>query len=401
LTLFAVASLIGGMAHESWLLVAARALQGIGSAVIAPTSLSVLTTTFAEGEERNRALGIWGSVAAAGYAAGGLLGGLLTQWLGWRSVFFVNVPIDILCALAAKEILRESRDEAHRPRLDIWGAILVTSGVTLLVYALAAAPEAGWTHTRTLLPFVASVALLFSFVLVESRIADPLVPLGIFRRRTLVGANLVGAMASACGGCINYVFTLYFQQVLHYEAVTTGLSFLPMGLASMAASQYGARLPERWGVKRAMLAGAGLLLGGVLLLARLPLHSVFWRDFLPAEILIGVASMQMFICAAIAATTGVEDEQQGLASGLLSTTQQIGGAVGLAILVGIAAARTMSASGGNAGPLPSPQALTAGYSLALLVASGFVVVAGLVAWFVIRETDCASKTNSEAERDPY
>ncbi len=389
LILFAAASLIGGVAGSEWLLVASRALQGIGAAIIAPASLSLLTTTFAEGEERNHALGVWGAVASGGFAAGVLLGGLLTQWLGWRSVFFVNVPIGLLAALMAQKVLPESHDE-KRPQLDVWGALLVTSGVSTLVYALAAAPEAGWLAMRTLGCFAASIVLLGAFIWVESRAAAPLIPLAIFRRRTLVGANLVGALTSAAAGSTIFVLTLYYQQVLHYRAITTGLAFLPLGLVSIVASQFAARLPQTLGVRKTLVSGAFLMLAGSLWQARLPLRPVFWRDLLPAQALFAAGLSLLFVAAVIAATSGVRNEQQGLASGLLNTTEQIGGAVGLAVLVAVSTARTASVSGKIApGTLPPASALTAGFALALYLAAGFAVAAIVATLLLIREEDCA------------
>lgn len=385
LIVFAGASLLGGFAGSGWLLVASRAVQGIGAAIIAPASLSLLTTTFSEGEERNHALGIWGAVASGGFAAGVLLGGLLTQGLGWRSVFFVNVPIGLLAAVMAYMVLPESHD-ATRPRLDVWGALLVTSGVTLLVYALAAAPQSGWLAMRTLGCFGVSLVLLGAFIAVEARIAHPLIPLAIFRRSALVGANLIGALTSASAGATIFVLTLYYQQVLHYNAVTTGLAFLPLGLVSIVASQFAARLPERIGVRKTLVGGAVMMLAGLLWQARLPLHPLFWRDLLGAQLLFASGLSLLFVGAVIAATNGVSDEQQGLASGLLNTTEQIGGAVGLALLVAVSTARTASQSGGLAsGVAPPPESLRAGFALALYVAAGMAILAIVVTLLLIRE----------------
>ncbi|BAZ11812.1 hypothetical protein NIES4071_36380 [Calothrix sp. NIES-4071] len=241
LGLFALASLVGGLAQFQWVLITARAFQGLGGAIVSPAALSILTTTFREGSERNRALGIWGAVAAGGFAAGVLLGGILTDGLSWRWVMFVNVPIGIATAALSPMFLSESREQVVNRKIDFAGAVTVTVGLVLLVYALVQAPEAGWVATSTILSFVAAIALLCLFVLIESRSSSPLVPLGIFRHRTLTAANLVGALLSAAVASMVFILTLYMQQVLSYSALQTGLAFLPHALAASIAAPLASR----------------------------------------------------------------------------------------------------------------------------------------------------------------
>lgn len=380
LGLFILASLVGGLAQFQWVLVTARAFQGLGAAIVSPAALSILTTTFQEGAQRNRALSIWGAVAAGGFAAGVLLGGILTDWLNWRWVMFVNVPIGMAAVAFSPFILSESRSQTATQQIDLAGAATVTAGLVLLVYTLVQAPEAGWASTATLLPLLGAIALLALFICIESRSPAPLVPLKIFRQRTLTGANLVGALLSAAVASMVFILTLFMQQVLGYSALQTGLAFLPHALAAMIAAPIAARLVSRLGVKLTLIMGMAAAMVGLLLLTQISIQSNFVKDLLPGTVIVGFGIVTGIVSVTIAATSGVSDRDQGLASGLLNTSQQIGSAIGLAILVAVATARTqdITATFGN-----SLLATTGGFQSALGVGAGFAALGTLVAVLVI------------------
>ncbi len=387
LGLFVLASLVGGLAQFQWVLISARAFQGLGAAIVSPAALSILTTTFQSGSERNRALSIWGAVAAGGFAAGVLLGGILTDWLNWRWVMFVNVPIGIAAIAFAPVLLSESQERTVT-KIDLAGAASVTAGLVLLVYALVQAPEVGWVSASTILPFGGAIALLALFVFVEARSPAPLVPLGIFRNSTLTGANLVGALLNAAVGSMVFILTLYMQQVLGYSALQTGLAFLPHAIAAMLAAPLADRLVNRVGVKLTLVIGMVAAMVGLLLLTGISVQGGFVRDLLPGTVIVGFGIVTGLVTVTIAATAGVSDSDQGLASGLLNTFQQIGAAVGLAILVAVSTARTnaIAASTDNS---PTVQTATiGGFQAALAVGAGFAAIGIVVAVFMIRESEC-------------
>ncbi len=386
LGLFVLASLVGGLAHEQWVLISARAFQGLGAAIVSPAALSILTTTFTEGQERNRALSIWGAIAAGGFAAGVLLGGILTDALSWRWVMFVNVPIGIAAVALSPALLSESRKQTATTQIDLAGAVTVTAGLVLLVYALVQAPSAGWVAVSTVLMLGGAIAFLALFIWVESRSPAPLVPLVIFRSSTLTGANLVGALLSAAVASMVFILTLYMQQVLGYSALQTGMAFLPHALAAMAAAPLASQLLTRIGVKSTMVSGMVASMVGLLLLTHIPVQGNFVRDLLPGTVLVGFGIVTGLVSVTIAATAGVADSEQGLASGLLNTAQQIGSAVGLAILVAVATARTQAivASTGNS-RAALQTATTGGFQAALAVGAGFAAIGIIVALLVIRE----------------
>ncbi len=383
LGLFVLASLVGGLARFQWVLVAARAFQGLGAACVSPAALSILTTTFKEGSERNKALSIWGTVAASGFAAGVLLGGILTDWLNWCSVMFVNVPIGIAAFWFSLQVLSESREQNTKQQIDLLGAASVTLGLVLLVYALVQAPEVGWFSAGTVFPFLGALALLALFIFIESHSPAPLVPLSIFRQRTLMGANLVGALLSAAVGSMVFILTLYMQQVLGYSALQTGLAFLPHALAAMIAAPLASQLVSRLGVKLTLVLGMVGSMVGLLLLTGISVQGSFVRDLLPGTVIAGLGIVIGIVTVTITATSGVRDHDQGLASGLLNTSQQIGAAIGLAILVAVATARTQSILISNNN---LPIATTGGFQAALLVAAGFAALGILVAVLMIRKS---------------
>ena len=387
--LFTLASLVGGLAPAQWILIVARAVQGLGAAIVSPAALSILTTTFAEGQERNRALSLWGAIAAGGFAAGVLLGGILTDTLSWRSVMFVNVPIGVLTLVFTPLLLPESRSRSAAQKIDFLGALLVTSGLVVLVYALEQASGVGWGSAQTVILFGIALVLLAAFVWVEAYTPDPLVPLRVFRLRTITGANLIGLLISAAIGSTIFILTLYMQQVLSYSALQTGLAFLPHAIAAMIAAPITSQMTTRFGTKTTLTGSMTLAAVGLLHLSRIPVQGDFVRDLLPGTVIIGFGIVMTLVSVTIAATAGISDSEQGMASGLLNTSQQIGAALGLAILVAVSTARTEAVMAELGGATEARQiALTAGFEAALLVSFGFAIVGMLIALFVIQEADC-------------
>ena len=374
LVLFALASLAGGLATTSGQLIAARAVQGLGGAILSPAALSIITTTFHDGAERNRALGIWGAVAGSGGAAGVLLGGVLTQTLGWEWVFWVNVPIGLIAAALAPRLLIESRASDEARNFDVGGAVSVTAGLSLLVYALVDANNAGWGSFRTIALFAISALLLVAFVVIERRTKDPLVPFSIFRVRTLTGANVVGLLVGASLFSMFFFISLYMQQVLGYSAIHAGLSYLPLALSIIVSAGIASQLTTRMGFKGVLAAGMVLIAAALIWFSQISVHGSFVGDILGPSLLAAVGLGFAFVTTTIAAVAGVEDREQGLASGLINTSQQIGGALGLAILSAI----SVSVIGGS----HSPAALTDGFQAAFLAGAGFAVL-GLIATLVL------------------
>ncbi len=373
LALFTAASALCGLAPSPALLIGARALQGLGGALAAPAALSLLTTTYAEGAARNRALGMWGAVAAGGGAAGVLLGGVLTDLAGWRWVFLVNVPVGLLALVVARRVLPESR-RGDAGRLDVAGAVTVTGGLVGLVYGLSQIEVLGPGSPRVLVALAAGVALLAAFVAIERRSPAPLVPFSIFRSRTLTGADLVAALTAAIVVGQSYFSALYLQQVLRFSAIATGLAFLPLTLLIIVVANVVPRILPRVGVRAVLVAGPLAFAAGMLLYAGVSVDGTYLADVLPGSMLVGLGLGLSFTGATIAATSGVPPERQGLASGLLTTAQQVGGALGLAVLVSVASVRT----GGAADP-SSASALTAGFSAAFFGAAVLAALAALVA----------------------
>jgi EmrB/QacA subfamily drug resistance transporter len=402
LGLFTLASLVGGFAQVQWILIAARAVQGLGAAIVSPAALSILTTTFAEGQERNRALSIWGAIAAGGFAAGVLLGGILTDTLNWRSVMFVNVPIGLLTLVLTPMLLSESRDRSATSQIDVLGAVTVTTGLVILVYALEQASSAGWGSVQTLGLLGVALVLLAAFVLIEARSPDPLVPLRVFRQRTVTGANLIGLLMSAAIGSTIFILTLYMQQILNYSALQTGLAFLPHAIAAMIAAPIASQLATRLGTKNTLIASMTLAAVGLLHLSRIPVQGNFVRDLLPGTVVIGFGIVMTLVAVTIAATAGISDSEQGIASGLLNTSQQIGAALGLAILVAVSTARTEAVMAQLGGAADAQRiALTAGFRAALVGGVSFAIVGVLVALFVIQAADCRKnklRRNAEVGR---
>lgn len=371
LAAFSLASLAGGLSQDSLQLIAARAVQGVAAAIVAPTVLSLLTTSFAEGPARNRALGVYGAVAASGFAAGVLLGGVLTQLLNWRGVMFVNVPIGLTVASLAPRLLGESA--GARRRLDAVGAVLATVGMSALVFALSQATEAGWTSLQTLGLLSLAVALLGGFVLRESRVDDPLIRLGIFTERTLTAANALALVQGASLAPTLYVITLYLQNVLHYSPITTGLSFLPQALIVAGAAQLVARLTDRVGVRAGLIAGNVCLVVGLLVLTQITAQGNPWTSVQPGLLLTGAGVAFLIVNISVAATSNVDDDEQGLASGLYNTGQQIGTALGLAVVVAVISATATPDTAGQIGAFRNALLTSVAFAVAGLAVSIFVV----------------------------
>ncbi len=394
LVLFSVASFAGGIAQSEGWLIAARAVQGLGAAVVSPAALSIITTTFAEGAERNRALGIWGAVAGAGGAAGVLLGGILTSGLSWRWVLFVNVPIGIIAAMLAPRTLLESRADDAGRSFDLPGAVTVTAGLSLLVYAVVDAVNSGWGSTATLLRLAGAVALLVAFLVIELRHRYPLMPFSIFRLRTLRGANIVGLLIGMSLFSMFFFISLYLQDVLHYSPIKTGVAYLPLAVGIILSAGAASQLVTRVGFKAPLILGLLLIAGGLLWFSQVPPDGSFAADVLGPSLLAAVGLGFSFVPVTIAAVTGTDPHEAGLASGLINTSQQVGGALGLAILATIANSRTQSLF--HAGVHSSAVALTKGFDRAFLVGAGFAIVGAILAAVLISSRD--SREHSRAAR---
>jgi EmrB/QacA subfamily drug resistance transporter len=369
---FSGASFMCGVSHSEGVLLVARGLQGLGGAMVSPAALSIILTTFDEGHERNRALSVWAAVAGAGGAVGLLLGGVIVDALGWRWVFFVNVPVGATMLALAPRIVPESRTEtATKHGYDVGGAVTITFGTIALVFTLMKADRWGWTSGRTIAGFVVSFALIAAFVALERRHEDPLVPLRIFAKRRLATADATLLIMAAALFGIYFFVTLYLQQVLGFSAAKTGVAFLPLSLTIIGASALASRLVDRFRPKPVLVAGLLITIGGFVVLATLSGHGDYGSQVVPAMILLGVGPGISFVPITIAGTSGVAPEDCGLASGLLNTTQQIGGALGLAILSTVATHRTNSAL--HSGVALHP-ALTEGFKGVFLV-SGLLIAA--------------------------
>jgi EmrB/QacA subfamily drug resistance transporter len=395
LVVFSLASLAGGLAQsEPWLL-GARALQGLGAAIVSPAALSTLTTTFAEGAERNRALGIWGAVAGAGGAAGVLLGGILTSGLNWRWVLFVNVPIGIAAALLAPRLLIESKAEDGTEGFDVPGAVTVTAGLALLVYTVVDAVNVGWSSTGTLLRLAGSVILLAAFVAIERRQRHPLLPFSIFRLRTLRGADIVGLLIGMSLFSMFFFISLYLQDVLRFSPIKTGLAYLPLAVGIILSAAAASKLVTRLGFKPVLIGGLLLIAAGLVWFSRVPAPGgSFAADVLGPSLLAAFGLGFSFVSVTIGATTGAQAHEAGLAAGLINTSQQVGGALGLAILATVANSRTQSLLGAG---VHSPIALTKGFDRAFLVGAGFAFVGAILAAVLISSRD--SRQQSDAARD--
>jgi EmrB/QacA subfamily drug resistance transporter len=392
--LFGLASLAGGLAQSDIWLVAARAVQGLGAALISPAALAILTTTFAEGSERNKALAVWGAVAGSGGAVGVLLGGMLTEWAGWEWVLFVNTPIGIAAALIAPRLLGESRDESS-PSFDLAGAVSVTAGLALLVYTLVDANDAGWGSTQTLGLGALSLVLLAAFVVIELRRRYPLIPFSIFSLRTLRGANVIGLLLGMSLFAMFFFISLYMQQVLGYEPLKAGLAYLPLAGLIIVSAGGASQLVARFGFKPVLIAGLLFTAAGLFWFSRVSAPGgTYVGDVLFPSMLAAVGLGLSFVPVTIGSVTGTKPSEAGLASGLINTSQQVGGALGLAVLATVATTRTdhVFASG-----VRNPAvALTEGFQDAFFAGGIMAVVAALLAAVLISTRD--SREMAEAAR---
>ena len=379
LVLFALASLAGGISDSQTVLIAARAVQGLGGAVIAPASLSILTTTFPEGAQRNRAVGIWGAMGGAGGAAGVLLGGIITDLLSWRWILFINVPIGLLAAFAAQRFITESRRPMSSRDFDLTGALAATIGLSLLVLGIVRTDQTGWGSAQTIAIIAAGIVLLAGFVLVEERFARaPLMPLRIWASRTLSAANIVVLLVGGATFAMWFFVSLYLQQVLGYSPIRAGLAFLPMTLCIVAGSTIASRTVARVGAKPLLVGGMAVMTLGLALFTRISIHGAYAADVLVPGMLVGIGMGFAFVPATISAVAGVAPAEAGLASGLVNTSRLFGGALGLAVLAAIATSHTNSQLHAGAS---AHAALTSGFQLAFVIAAAFALIGGLVAAF--------------------
>jgi EmrB/QacA subfamily drug resistance transporter len=393
----AVASLAAGFAANQGQLIAARAAQGLGAAFISPSALSIGTTLFRDGAERNKALGAWGAVAGSAGAAGVLLGGILTEGLGWEWVLWVNVPVSLIALALTPGLVPESRSESATRHYDAAGAVSVTAGLSLLAYALLDANSAGWGSTKTIGLLALAAALIAAFVVIELRSKAPLVPFRIFRLRTLTGANVVGILLGASLFSMFFFISLYMQQVLGYSPIHAGLSYLPLALTIIAAAGLGGQLVTRFGFKPILAAGMVLVTLGLVWFSRVSVGGGFISDILGPSLLAAIGLGFAFVTSTIAAVSGVEEREQGLASGLINTSQQIGGALGLAVLSTIATSRTNHVLASGASNLPG--ALTEGFQSAFLGGAAIAALGFAATLILIRSRDSrahAEMANAQA-----
>jgi len=401
LALVAIASLAAGFAATEGQLIAARAAQGLGAAIISPAALSIVTTIFRDGAERNKALGVWGAVAGSGGAAGVLLGGILTDGLGWEWVLWVNVPVALIALALTPRLIPESRSESETRHFDVAGAVSVTAGLSVLVYALVDAAEAGWGSTQTIGLLGLAAALITVFVAVELRSDKPLVPFGIFRLRTLTGANVVGLLVGASLFSGFFFISLYMQQVLGYSAIHAGLSYLPLALTIIVTAGIGSQLVTRIGFKPVLAAGMVFVAAGLAWFSQVSVGGGFTTDILGPSLLMATGLGFAFVTTTIAAVSGVAEQESGLASGLINTSQQIGGALGLAVLATIANSRTADVIAGAGGdPSQMPVALTEGFQSAFLAGAGIAVLGLVLTLVLIRSRDSRAHVELGAGAEP-
>ena len=384
LSLFTVSSLLDGLAWSEGSLIAFRALQGLGAALLAPAALSILTTIFREGRDRNVALGIWGAASGSGGAAGVLLGGALTSALSWSWIFYVNIPVGLIVLALSPVLLPESRAGLTHRHLDIRGAASITGGLMVLVYALTRATQHGWGSASTIGLLGTSAALILAFVAIELRSPAPLLPLRIFRLRTLRASNLTALLMSGAVFSQFFLLTLYMQQVLHYSAIKTGLAYIALTLTIIGFSGVAQALVTRVGIRRILPLGMALSTAALILYARLPVDGHYFWNIFPAFLLSGLGLALAFVPMSIGALTGVEGSEAGVASGLLNTAQQVGGAIGVAIATTVATTLTTSFVHTHPGTsIQSGAALTHGFEIAFYVLAAIAGAGALVSAFLL------------------
>jgi EmrB/QacA subfamily drug resistance transporter len=385
--LFTFASLLDGFSQSGGMLIAARALQGLGAALVSPAALSIITTTFADGPERTKALGVWGGIAAGGGAVGLLLGGVLTEALSWQWIFFVNIPIGIAAFLLSARYVPESRAEKRPAGVDVAGAVSVTAGLSLLVYAIVKAQDFGWGSTTTLGLIAGAVALLAAFVVIERRSKAPLIRLGVFRIRSLASAN--GVMLLVASGMFAFFFfsSLYVQEILGFSPIEAGLAFLPFTAGIMAGAGAAQQLIRRFGVRPVAVAGMLLAAGGLALMTRAGANGSYASDLLPGIIPMSIGMGLTFVPITLIGTTNIDNADAGLASGIFNTSQQVGGALGLAILSTFASNSTANAVAAGSG---RAQAMVEGFQVAFTVGAVLIGLGAVVLAVLIRPRDVAT-----------
>jgi EmrB/QacA subfamily drug resistance transporter len=396
LAVFTAASLACGLATGAAFLIGSRAVQGLGAAIMLPAALSIVMNMFEEGAERNKALGVWGAIAASGATVGLITGGLVTRYAGWQYIFYLNVPIGTAALLLAPRIVPESRLAAMRRRFDALGGVAGTAGLVLLVDAISQAPQYGWGGTRTVAVLAAAAALLAAFLVIENRVKEPVLPLSIFRLRTLSGANAAGLLLGGSFFAFIFIGTLYMQQVLHYSALQTGVAWSATSVTSVALAGLSQYLVTRGGAKVVMALGMTLIGAGVIWATQVPVHGHFVGNLLGPFAVAGAGTAFAFIPISIAALAGVEEHRAGLASGLLNTSQQIGGAIGIAIASSVAASHaTALLHNGN----PAPAALTGGFQHALWVLGAIALLALPAIYALIRRDELSDAVTKTTIRD--
>jgi EmrB/QacA subfamily drug resistance transporter len=399
IVLFTVSSLLDGLAWSEGSLIAFRGLQGLGAALLSPAALSILTTTFREGRERNLALGIWGAASGSGGAAGVLLGGALTSALNWSWIFFINVPVGLAVVALTPFLLRESRAELEHRHFDFAGAASITGGLMVLVYAMTRATQHGWATGETAGLLAASAALIGAFFVIEARSKAPLLPLRIFRLRTLTASNISGLLLAGAVFSQFFLLTLYMQQVLHYSALKTGVAYIALTLTIIAFSGVSQALATRIGVRSVLTAGLALSAVGLVLYAQLPVGGHYFWDLFPAFLVSGVGLALAFVPMSIGALTGVREADAGVASGLINTSQQIGGAIGVAVATTLAT--TFTNHYVNAHPGTSyfaGGALTHGFQISFYVLAA-IALAGAAAAAILTEPRSSAVEIAPAEAD--
>lgn len=396
---FAAASLLGGFAQGSTELIVFRAIQGLGGALLSPAALSLVLTIFKEGPERNRALGVWSMVAGGGGAVGLVLGGLLTQYVSWNWTFFINVPIGLAVLALAPRFIPASLPSAKQ-KLDIAGALTITGGLMAAVYALAKVPDYGWTGANTLLMFGLSIALLIAFVVNERLVKQPLIDLSIFRRRNVTGGALIQVLMPAAMFSMFFYLSIYLQGLLHYTPTETGIANVPFTLVVILIAGFLSRQAAKINTKPFLVAAPLLVGGGLLYLSRLPLVSNYWIDLLPGIILMAAGMAVAFVLVTVTATSGVTHKESGLVSGLLNTSQQIGGALGLAVLSVISTQATKDKIAEFHGdPARMPEALVHGFQQGFRAAVIFALAASVVALIVLKSKKQTETLSEERENE--
>lgn len=383
LILFSIVSLTGGLAQSQLMIIISRAVQGIGAALIMPSAMAIITSIFTEQRERQKALSVLGAVGSSGFAAGVFLGGLLTATLGWRSIFFINVPIGLAVAILAYRIVPETISRVDKPKLDIAGALTITMGLAAFIYAISTGGERGWLSPDIFITFLAALVFLVGFVVIELKSKNPLVPFTIFRLSSLRGANISGFLWFGAFSTMFLLLSQYLQDVLHYSVLVTGLMFLPMGIAMFIMASYlSSKLMDHFNTKPVIISGFILGAMSFLLLSMLPVHGNYWQNVLPGMILIGLGGGTSFVGLLVASVAGVSASQQGLASGIINTSRQIGSAVGISVLVAIEEA------GAHGMQSTSADAFTNGIHYAFFGGLILVVLSILTALIFIKEKEC-------------